>query len=104
MVNTRAHTYETLLQERYLKPIRIENNEYYYSLIYEISESLTSEIKVNLSHSNNINMIITEAGQSLVNSIKFYELGYFDDAYYSLRSVIELATIMLDVGDNEYEK
>ena len=49
-------------------------------------------------------MIITEAGQSLANSIKLYELGYFDDAYYSMRSAIELATIMLDVGDNEYEK
>ena len=49
-------------------------------------------------------MIITEAGQSLANSIKLYELGYFDDAYYSMRSSIELATIMLDVGDNEYEQ
>ena len=49
-------------------------------------------------------MIITEAGQSLANSIKLYELGYFDDAYYSMRSAIELATIMLDVGDNEYEQ
>lgn len=96
--------YEKILQERYLKPIKIENKEYYYSLIYEISESLTSGIIVDLFHSNRINMIITEAGQSLANSIKLYELGYFDDAYYSMRSAIELATIMLDVGDNEYEK
>ena len=99
-----VHTYEKILQERYLKPISIENNEYYYSLIYEISESLTWEIAVDFFHSNKINMIITEAGQSLANSIKLYEFGYFDDAYYSMRSAIELATIMLDVGDNEYEK
>lgn len=98
------HFYEKILQERYLKPIIIENKEYYYSLIYEISESLTWEIAVDFFHSNKINMIITEAGQSLANSIKLYELGYFDDAYYSMRSAIELATIMLDVGDNEYEK
>ena len=98
------YTYENILQERYLKPIQIENKEYYYGLIYEISESLTSGIIVDLFHSNNINMIITEAGQSLANSLKLYELGYFDDAYYSMRSAIELATIMLDVGDNEYEK
>lgn len=96
--------YEDILQKRYLKPINIENKEYYYSLIYEISESLTSGIIVDLFHSNKINMIITESGQSLANSIKLYELGYFDNAYYSMRSAIELATIMLDVGDNEYEK
>lgn len=99
-----VNNYEKNLLERYLRPVRIENKEYYYSLIYEISESLTSGIIVDLFHSNKINMIITEAGQSLANSIRLYELGYFDDAYYSMRSAIELATIMLDVGDNEYEK
>ena len=99
-----VNNYEKNLLERYLRPVKIENKEYYYSLIYEISESLTSGIIVDFSHSNKINMIITEAGQSLANSIRLYELGYFDNAYYSMRSAIELATIMLDVGDNEYEK
>ena len=99
-----VNNYEKNLLERYLRPVKIENKEYYYSLIYEISESLTSGIIVDFFHSNKINMIITEAGQSLANSIKLYELGYFDDAYYSMRSAIELATIMLDVGDNEYEQ
>lgn len=99
-----VNNYEKNLLKRYLKPVEIENKEFYYSLIYEISESLTSGIIVDLFHSNKINMIITEACQSLANSIRLYELGYFDDAYYSMRSAIELATIMLDVGDNEYEK
>ena len=99
-----VNNYEKNLLERYLKPVETENKEFYYSLIYEISESLTSGIIVDLFHSNKINMIITEACQSLANSIRLYELGYFDDAYYSMRSAIELATIMLDVGDNEYEK
>lgn len=99
-----VNNYEKNLLERYLKPVEIENKEFYYSLIYEISESLTSGIIVDLFHSNKINMIITEACQSLANSIRLYELGYFDVAYYSMRSAIELATIMLDVGDNEYEK
>lgn len=99
-----VNNYEKNLLERYLKPVEIENKEFYYSLIYEISESLTSGIIVDLFHSNKINMIITEVCQSLANSIRLYELGYFDDAYYSMRSAIELATIMLDVGDNEYEK
>ena len=48
-----VHTYEKILQERYLKPISIENNEYYYSLIYEISESLTWEIAVDFFHTIN---------------------------------------------------
>lgn len=99
-----VNNYEKNLLERYLKPVEIEDKEFYYSLIYEISESLSSGIIVDLFHSNKINMIITEACQSLANSIRLYELGYFDDAYYSMRSAIELATIMLDVGDNEYEK
>ncbi len=99
-----VNNYEKNLLERYLKPVEIENKEFYYSLIYEISESLTSGIIVDLFHSNKINMIITEACQSLANSIRLYELGYFDDAYYSMKFAIELATIMLDVGDNEYEK
>ena len=51
------HSYEKILQERYLKPVKIENKEYYYSLIYEISESLIWEIAVDFFHSNKINMI-----------------------------------------------
>ena len=54
-----VNNYEKNLLERYLKPVEIENKEFYYSLIYEISESLTSGIIVDLFHSNKINMIIT---------------------------------------------
>lgn len=37
-----VNNYEKNLLERYLKPVEIENKEFYYSLIYEISESLTA--------------------------------------------------------------
>lgn len=36
-----------------------------------------------------------EAEQQLINAIELYELGYFDCAYYSLRSAIDLSTTMV---------
>lgn len=92
--------YEEILKYKYLQPISLENKEYYYKLIYEISDSFTSEvIGGDLFHLANINLIIDELGQLLANSIELYEWGYFDNAYYSLRSANELATIMLDLSD-----
>ncbi len=92
--------YEEILKYKYLRPIPIENKEYYYKLIYEISDAFTSRlIGGDLFHSANINLLIDELGQLLANSIELYEWGYFDNAYYSLRSANELATIMLDLSD-----
>lgn len=86
----------------YVKPIKIENIDEYYSLIQEISLSDTSRIFAeNLSHSAHINMLIKEISILLSNSLRLYEMGYFDDAYYSLRSANELATVMLDLSDKE---
>lgn len=86
----------------YVKPIKIENVDEYYSLIQEISLSDTSRIFAeNLSHSAHINMLIKEISILLVNSLRLYEMGYFDNAYYSLRSANELATVMLGLSDKE---
>lgn len=86
----------------YVKPIKIENIDEYYSLIQEISLSDTSRIFAeNLSHSAHINMLIKEISILLANSLRLYEMGYFDNAYYSLRSANELATVMLDLSDKE---
>ena len=61
----------------YVKPIKIENVDEYYSLIQEISPSDTSRIFAeNLSHSNNINMMIKEISILLSNSLRLYEMGY----------------------------
>ena len=92
--------YEEILKYKYLQPISLENKEYYYKLIYEISDSFTGKlIGGDLFHLANINLIIDELGQLLANSIELYEWGYFDNSYYSLRSANELATIMLDLSD-----
>ena len=94
--------YEKMLKYRYLQPVQIENKEYYYKLIYEISDAFTSRlIGEDFSHSANINLLIDELGQLLANSIELYEWGYFDNAYYSLRSANELATIILDLSDKK---
>lgn len=94
-------SYTKLLEHRYLKPVKIKNKEYYNRLIYELEESLTSKIILDFKHSSGINKFITEIFQLLSHSITLYELGYFDNAYYSIRSSIELATIMLDLSDKD---
>lgn len=94
--------YEKMLKYRYLQPVQIENKEYYYKLIYEVSDAFTSRlIGGDFFHSANINLLIEELGQLLANSIELYEWGYFDNAYYSLRSANELATIILDLSDKK---
>ena len=86
----------------YVIPIEIENVDEYYSLIHEISHSDTSKIFAgSLSHSAHINLLIKEISVLLTNSLRLYEMGYFDNAYYSLRSANELATVMLDLSDKE---
>ena len=89
----------------YVIPMKIENFNEYHGLIHEISHSDTSKIFAgNLSHSTHINLLIEEISVQLSNSLKLYELGYFDNAYYSLRSANELATVMLDLSDkNDFE-
>lgn len=73
----------------YVKPIKIENIDEYYSLIQEISLSDTSRTFAgNLSHSAHINLLIKEISILLANSLRLYEMGYFDNAYYSLRSAM----------------
>ena len=86
----------------YVIPIKIENIDEYYKLIQEISFSDTSKIFAgSLSHSAHINLLIKEISILLANSLSLYEMGYFDNAYYSLRSANELATVMLDLSDKD---
>ena len=53
------------------------------------------------------NFFIRESVQMLANSIKLFEMGYFDCAYFSLRSSIELSTVFVflsDMPDEERNK
>lgn len=85
-------------------PIELEDKDYYYYLIYEMYFSFTSMEILNILNSNRINFFIRESSLLLANSIKLFEFGYFDAAYYSMRSAIELATVMLDLSDHNDNK
>lgn len=87
-----------------LIPIDLDNKEYYYHMIYSIYSSLTSEEVIDFINSNRINFFIMESAQVLANSIRLFELGYFDAAYYSMRTSIEVFTILFDVYDYDDEK
>ena len=87
-----------------LIPMDLENKEYYYRMIYSISSSLTSEIIIDFVNSARINLFIIESAQLLANSISLFELGYFDAAYYSMRTSIEVCTVLFDVYDYDDEK
>jgi len=45
------------------------------------------------------NTFIMEAEQLLVNALELFEMGYFDCAYYSLRSCVEVSTIIVFLSD-----
>lgn len=96
-------TLTEILEKQDIYPIEIKNKSQYYSLINELSNSFTSRVILDLRTSSLINIFIMESGKMLSNSIKLYELGYFDSSYYSMRTAIELSTIMLDLSDNKDE-
>ena len=85
-----------------IKPIKLPNKEQYYTDLMHIEHSWSGRIDANLC-----NTFIMEAEQQLVNAIELFEMGYFDCAYYSLRSTVELSTTMVflaDLPDAEREK
>lgn len=85
-----------------IKPIKLPNKEQYYIDLMHIEHSWSGRIDVNLC-----NTFIMEAEQQLVNAIELFEMGYFDCAYYSLRSAVEVSTTMVflaDLPETEREK
>lgn len=53
------------------------------------------------------NTFIMEAEQQLINAIELFEQGYFDCAYYSIRSAVDVSTTMVflaDMPDEERER
>ena len=85
-----------------IKPIKLPNKEQYYTDLMHIEHSWSGRIDANLC-----NTFIMEAEQQLVNAIELFEMGYFDCAYYSLRSAVEVSTTMVflaDLPETEREK
>ena len=82
-----------------VQSISIPNKEQYYFDLLNIEHSWSGRIDNNIC-----NTFIMEAEQQLVNAIELFEEGYFDCAYYSLRSAVDISTTMvflLDMPDTE---
>lgn len=85
-----------------VRPVELKNKEQLYSDLINIEHSWSGRIDGNIC-----NTFIIEAEQQLVNAIELFEQGYFDCAYYSLRSAVDLSTTMVfldDMPDDEHEK
>lgn len=85
-----------------IKPIVLPNKVKFYSDLINIEHSWSGRMDTNIC-----NTFIMEAEQQLVNAIEMFELGYFDCAYYSLRSAVDISTTMVflsDMPDDDREK
>lgn len=86
-----------------IKPLILPNKDKFLSDLSNIEQSWTGRLDV----LNLCNTFIRESEQLLVNAIELFELGYFDCAYYSLRSAVDLSTTIVflsDMPDDEREK
>lgn len=77
-----------------IRPVSLPDKERYYFDLHNIENSWTGRIDANLC-----NTFVMEAEQQLVNAIELFEMGYFDFAYYSLRSAVEISTTMVFLSD-----
>lgn len=83
-------------------PLTLPNKEQYYRDLLNIEHSWTGRIGIDVT-----NAFIMEAEQQLINAIELFEQGYFDCAYYSLRSAVDISTTIVflaDMPDEEREK
>lgn len=76
-----------------IRPLELLDKGKYYRAIANIDHSFSGRI------GTVINTFIMEAAQQLVNSIELFEMGYFDCAYYSLRSAVDVSTTMVFLTD-----
>lgn len=95
-------SYITRRKNENIKTIALPNKEKYYLDLLNIEHSWSGRVDTNIC-----NTFIMEAEQQLVNAIELFELGYFDCAYYSLRSAVDISTTMVflsDMPDEDREK
>lgn len=76
-------------------PVVLVGKEKYYLDLMNIEHSWTGRMDVG----NIGNTFIMEAEQQIINAIELFEQGYFDCAYYSLRSAVDLSTTMVFLAD-----
>ncbi len=78
-----------------IRPVNLPNKDAYYMDLLNIEHSWTGRQDVwSLG-----NTFIMEAEQQLINAIELFEAGYFDCAYYSLRSAVDISTTIVFLSD-----
>lgn len=78
----------------FIRKCKINKKEEYALAIYTIEDTYTGRTDVQFANS-----FIYESTKLIINSIKLFEQGYFDNAYYSLREAIEVSTTMIFFSD-----
>ena len=78
-----------------IKPLELPDKEDFYWALLNVEHSWSGRMDVG----NIGNTFIMESVQMLVNAIELFEAGYFDSAYYSLRSAVDLSTTMVFLAD-----
>ena len=82
-----------------IRTFNLPNKERYYSDLINIEHSWSGRVDGNIC-----NTFIMEAEQQLINAIELFEQGYFDCAYYSLRSAVDVSTTMVFLDDMPYDE
>lgn len=78
-----------------IRPLVLPNKGKYYLDLLNIEYSWSGRVDA-MSIGNTF---VMEAEQQLINAIELFELGYFDCAYYSLRSAVDMSTTMVFLID-----
>ncbi len=81
-----------------IQPLTIPNKSKLYYDLLNIERSWSGRMDTNIG-----NTFIMEAVQLLINSIELFEMGYFDCAYFALRSAVDISTTMVFLCDVEEE-
>ncbi len=86
-----------------IRPVEIPDRDKFFRDIQNIEDSFSGRMDAG----SIINTFIMESAQLLMNSLVLFEQGYFDAAYYSLRSAVDVSTTMvylIDIPDEEREE
>lgn len=94
-----SNPYMNWRRQENIRTFELPNKERYYSDLINIEHSWSGRIDGNIC-----NTFIMEAEQQLINAIELFEQGYFDCAYYSLRSAVDVSTTMVFLDDMPYDE
>ena len=90
-----SYSYIEWRKNKNIRPLHLPNKEIFYMDLVNIEHSWSGRMDV----WNTGNTFVMEAEQQLINAIELFEQGYFDCAYYSLRSAVDVSTTMVFLAD-----